>query len=218
MLSRQRASTAEVEQVLDNLLSNADQAMVNAFTTGFRVAQTKLAITRVVPEAVAAVALESAQIVALAILVREQLDPATFDALYRPFATVLPGPNYQPPASVDRQIAAFLARLPNLSGPTEAEAAAVARVLSEPPKPVAPSAAGAKSASSKTMNGALPPSSNETRLSCALAPAIKRLPTSVDPVNAILRTAGWSRKTWPIMPLFFPVTTLKTPAGNPAVS
>jgi len=44
---------------------------------------------------------------------------------------------------VDRQIAAFLARLPNLSGPTEAEAAAVARVLSEPPKPVAPSAAGA---------------------------------------------------------------------------
>jgi hypothetical protein len=96
-----------------------------------------------VPEAVASVALESAQIVALAILVREQLDPAAFAALYRPFATVLPGPNYQPPAPVDRQIAAFLARLPNLSGPTEAEAAAVAKVLSEPPKPVAPSAAGA---------------------------------------------------------------------------
>ncbi len=125
VLSRQRASTADVEQVLDNLLSGADQAMVNAFTTGFRVAQTKLAITKVVPEAVASVALESAP------------------ALYRPFATVLPGPNYQPPAPVDRQIAAFLARLPNLSGPTEAEAAAVAKVLSEPPKPVGPSAAGA---------------------------------------------------------------------------
>jgi len=143
MLSRQRRSTADVEDLLDKQLSNADQAMVNAFTTGFRVAQTRLAITRVVPEAVAAVALESAQVVALAILVREQLDPATFDALYRPFATVLPGPSYQPPAPVDRQIAAFLARLPNLSGPTEAEAAAVARVLGEPPKPAAPSAAGA---------------------------------------------------------------------------
>ena len=143
MLSRQRPSTAEVEDLLDKQLSNADQAMVNAFTTGFRVAQTRLAITKVVPESVAAVALESAQVVALAILVREQLDPATFDTLYRPFATVLPGPSYQPPAPVDRQIAAFLARLPNLSGPTEAEAAAVARVLSEPPKPAAPSAAGA---------------------------------------------------------------------------
>ena len=143
MLSRQRPSTAEVEDLLDKQLSNADQAMVNAFTTGFRVAQTRLAIMKVVPEAVAAVALESAQVVALAILVREQLDPATFDVLYRPFATVLPGPNYQPPATVDRQIAAFLARLPKLSGPTEAEAATVARVLSEPPKPSAPSAAGA---------------------------------------------------------------------------
>jgi hypothetical protein len=44
---------------------------------------------------------------------------------------------------VDRQIAAFLARLPTLSGPNEAEAAAVARVLSEPPKPVGPAAPGA---------------------------------------------------------------------------
>jgi len=144
VLSRQRASTAEVEQVLDNLLSNADQSMVNAFTAGFRVAQTKLAITKVVPEEVAAVALESAQIVALGILVREQLDPVHFAALYRPFATVLPGPGYAPPAPVDRQIAAFLARLPTLSGPNEAEAATVARVLSDPPK-AAPAPAGAAS-------------------------------------------------------------------------
>ena len=117
--------------------------MVNAFTGGFRVAQTKLAISKVVSEEVAAVALESAQIVALAILVREHLDPAAFAALYRPYATVLPGPGYQPPAPVDRQIAAFLARLPTLSGPTEAEAAAVAKVLSEPPRPAAPSVPGA---------------------------------------------------------------------------
>jgi hypothetical protein len=116
--------------------------MVNAFTGGFRVSQTKLAISKVVPEDVAAAALESAQIVALAILVREQLDAVAFATLYRPFATVLPGPGYQPPPPVDRQIAAFLARLPTLSGPNETEAAAVAKVLSEPPKPVAPSAPG----------------------------------------------------------------------------
>jgi hypothetical protein len=143
VLSRQRRSTADVEQVLDGLLSNADQSMVNAFTGGFRVAQTKLAISKVVPEDVAAAALESAQIVALAILVREQLDPAAFATLYRPFATVLPGPGYQPPPPVDRQIAAFLARLPTLSGPNEAEAAAVAKVLSEPPKSPAPPVPGA---------------------------------------------------------------------------
>src|SRR5260370_26131755 len=134
-LHRQRRSTADVEQVLDGLLSNADQSMVNAFTGGFRVAQTKPALSKVVPEEVAAAALESAQIVALAILVREQLDPAVFATIYRPFATVLPGPGYQAPAPVDRQIAAFLARLPTLSGPTQAHAAAVAKVLREPPKP-----------------------------------------------------------------------------------
>src|SRR2546422_5243207 len=66
------------------------------------------------------------------------------------------------------------------------------------------------------MKGAFPPSSNETRLSCALAPAMSRLPTSVDPVKAIFRTAGWSRNTWPITLLLLPVTTLNTPAGSPA--
>jgi hypothetical protein len=133
-LSRHRPSTADVEDILDGLLSNADQGMVNAFTGGFRVAQTKLAINKVVSEDVTSAALESAQVVALAILVREQLDPAVFSVLYRPFATVLPGPGYQAPPPVDRQIAAFLARLPTLSGPTEAEAASVAKVLSEPLK------------------------------------------------------------------------------------
>lgn len=127
-----------MEQVLDPLLSGADQSMVNAFTGGFRVAQIQQAISRVLPEpAAAAAALESAQIVALAILVREQLYPMQFASIYRPYATVLPGPDSVPPTSVDRQIAAFLQRLPALSGEAEAEAAAVAKVLGEPPKSAA---------------------------------------------------------------------------------
>ena len=121
--------------MLDPLLSGADQAMVNAFTGGFRVTQITQAITKAMPEpSAAAAALESAQVVALAILVREQLYPIQFDSIYRPFATVLPGPAYQPPPPVDRQIAAFLQRLPALSGEAEAEVAAVAKVLGEPPK------------------------------------------------------------------------------------
>jgi len=84
------------------LLARADQAMVNAFTGGFRVAQTRLAIEKALhdPNAVAA-ALESAQIFALAILVREQMDPAEFVVAYRPFATILPGPGSQAAAPVE---------------------------------------------------------------------------------------------------------------------
>ena len=144
ILSRQRPTTAAVEQVLDPLLSGADQSMVNAFTGGFRVAQIKQAISKALPEpTAAAAALESAQIVALAILVREQLYPIQFASIYRPFATVLPGPEYQLPPSVDQQIAAFIQRLPSLTGEAEAEAAAVAKALVEPPKTVpAPGAVG----------------------------------------------------------------------------
>ena len=108
--------------------------MVNAFTGGFRVTQIKQAISKALPGPAAAAALESAQVVALAILVREQLYPIQFASIYRPFATVLPGPEYQSPPAVDVQIAAFLQRLPSLSGEAEAEAAVVAKVLSEPPK------------------------------------------------------------------------------------
>ena len=116
--------------------------MVNAFTGGFRVAQTQLAINRALPDpAAAAAALESAQIVALAILVREQMEPAQFEVVYRPFATILPGPGFQPAPPVDRQIAAFLKALPTLNGPPEAEIAAVARALSELPKAVSPTGA-----------------------------------------------------------------------------
>jgi hypothetical protein len=155
-VSRQRASTATIEQVLDGLLSGADQAMVNAFTGGFRVSQVQLAINKALPDtAAAAAALESAQIVALAILVREQMEPAQFDVVYRPFATVLPGPDFQPAPPVDRQIAAFLRLLPTLTGETEAEIAAVAKVLTELPKPAAPAGAlGAVGLASATLSPA----------------------------------------------------------------
>jgi hypothetical protein len=144
MLSRQRRSTAAVESVLEGLLASADQGMVNAFTGGFRVSQTKLAIEKAMHDSDAvAAALESAQIVALAILVREQMEPAQFEAAYRPFATVLPGPGYQAPAPVDRQMAAFLRALPLLTGDTEAEVATVAKAMSEPPKAASQAVGGA---------------------------------------------------------------------------
>jgi hypothetical protein len=132
--------------------------MVNAFTGGFRVAQTQLAITKALPDpTAAAAALESAQIVALAILVREQLEPAQFDAVYRPFATILPGPGYRPAPPIDRQIAAFLRLLPTLSGEPEAEVAAVARALSDRPKATAP---GAVSSAVIGVAAGLDPSAN----------------------------------------------------------
>ena len=44
LVARRRASVGAVEELLDGLLSGADQAMVNAFTTGFRVTQVQNAI------------------------------------------------------------------------------------------------------------------------------------------------------------------------------
>ncbi len=150
-----------LEQALEGLLSSADQAMVNAFTGGFRVAQTRLAISKSLPDSNAvAAALESAQIVALAILVREQMDPAQFAAAYRPFATVLPGPGAQAAPPVDRQIAAFLRFLPGLSGGPEAEVAAVAKALSEGPKPAGGPAAAA--AGTPLVAAGLEPAANYT--------------------------------------------------------
>jgi hypothetical protein len=161
MVARQRPSNAGIEEVLDGLLSGADQAMVNAFTTGFRVAQAKSAIERSVTDpTAAAAALESAQVVALAILVREAIDPAQFDAIYRPFATVLPGPTYRAPAPIDQQIAAFIKHLPTLSGDPEKEVSAVAKTLSVPPKPQTTAAAGAMSAIAAPLG--LDPAANYT--------------------------------------------------------
>lgn len=146
-MARQRQSTLAVEEVLDGLLSGADQAMVNAFTSGFRVTQVKGAISKSLPDETAtAAALESAQVVALGILVREQLQQAQFEAVYRPFASILPGPTYRAPAPIDQQIAAFLRLLPTLKGEVEAEVSTVAKALSQSAKPAvqapAPAPAG----------------------------------------------------------------------------
>jgi len=144
MVARQRGSVGAIEEVLDGLLSGADQAMVNAFTTGFRVAQAKTAIEKSLSDSTAvAAALESAQVVALGILVRESMQPAQFDTIYRPFATVLPGPSYRPPPPIDQQIAGFLRRLPTLKGEPEGEVSVVAKALSEKkPKPAASAQTG----------------------------------------------------------------------------
>ncbi len=127
--------------------------MANAFTSGFRVAQTKLAISKhLTDEEQAAAALESAQVVALAILVREEMSQGEFAAHYRPFASVLPGPGYVPPPPIDRQIALFMEFLPNIDESAKAEIAVVAKVLSDSAKPApVPGSAGAAAAA------ALPP-------------------------------------------------------------
>ena len=110
--------------------------MANAFTGGFRVAQTKLAVSKLgLPETLAAAALESAQVVALSILVREQMSQGEFAGHYRPFATILPGPGSELPAPIDRQIQLFMEYLPTLDGEAKAEVIAVAKALTEPLKP-----------------------------------------------------------------------------------
>src|SRR5207245_2255488 len=109
----------------------------------FRVTQVQTAISKSLPEPSAtSAALESAQVVALGILVGEQMEPAQFEAVYRPFAKILPGPTYRAPAPIDQQIAVFLRRLPGLKGEVEAEVSTVAKALSQPPKPASPAGAG----------------------------------------------------------------------------
>ena len=118
------------------MLSHADQSMANAFTSGFRVAQTKLAISKHLPnEDEAAAALESAQVVALAILVREEMSQGEFAGHYRPFASILPGPGYEPPPPIDRQIALFMEFLPTIDEAAKTEIAAVAKALTDSAKP-----------------------------------------------------------------------------------
>ena len=75
-------------------------------------------------------------------------------------------------------------------------------------------AATSRSASSKTIFGDFPPSSNETRVRFFAADAAMRLPVSVAPVKATLSTCGCSTRRAPTPPS--PVTTLNTPGGNPA--
>src|SRR6201990_3047801 len=82
---------------------------------------------------------------------------------------------------------------------------------------VAPLTAISMSASSKTMNGALPPSSIEVFLTVAAHCSISNLPTSVEPVKVSLRTIGFEVSSPPISP-DGPVTQEKTPLGTPARS
>ncbi len=82
---------------------------------------------------------------------------------------------------------------------------------------IAPSTALSRSASSKTMNGAWPPSSIEVRLTVSAHCLSRILPTSVEPVNETLRTVLLVHSSVPIGPEL-PVTTLNTPAGTPARS
>ncbi len=76
-------------------------------------------------------------------------------------------------------------------------------------------AARSMSASSKTIDADLPPSSRVTRLTVPAARAITSRPTSVEPVKATLATPGCSTRRVPTVdPL--PTTTWTTPSGIPA--
>src|SRR5476649_483082 len=82
---------------------------------------------------------------------------------------------------------------------------------------IAPSTAASRSASSKTMKGALPPSSSDSFLMVGAHCCISRRPTAVDPVKLSLRTVGLLVISAPIS-FGSPVTTLNTPGGTPACS
>src|SRR5271165_6726327 len=82
---------------------------------------------------------------------------------------------------------------------------------------IAPSTAASISASSKTTNGALPPSSSPSFFTPTAACWYRILPTSVEPVKPTKRTAGCSHNTLPIADEL-PVRILNTPFGSPAFS
>src|SRR5437773_2362919 len=82
---------------------------------------------------------------------------------------------------------------------------------------IAPLTAISISASSNTMNGALPPSSSETFFTVPAHCSISSLPISVEPVKVSLRTIGFEVISPPISEEP-PVTQEKTPCGTPARS
>src|ERR1700681_2389802 len=82
---------------------------------------------------------------------------------------------------------------------------------------IAPLAACSISASSNTMNGALPPNSIEVFFTVAAHCSISNLPISVEPVKVSLRTVGFEVISPPIS-VELPVTQEKTPCGTPARS
>ena len=80
---------------------------------------------------------------------------------------------------------------------------------------IAPSTAASTSASSKTRNGALPPSSIDSRSSCSADCSTSFLPTAVDPVKVSLRSRGSRMTGSHTAPECVVVTTLSTPSGSP---
>src|SRR5215471_14155658 len=82
---------------------------------------------------------------------------------------------------------------------------------------IAPLTAISISASSNTMNGALPPSSSDNFLTVPAHCSISNLPTSVEPVKVSLRTIGFEVISPPIS-FEGPVTQENTPFGTPARS
>ena len=82
----------------------------------------------------------------------------------------------------------------------------------------APSTAASTSASAKTRNGALPPSSIEVRSTPSADCSISLRPTSVEPVNVSLRRRGSAMIGFDTALEDEDVITLSTPAGRPTSS
>ena len=82
----------------------------------------------------------------------------------------------------------------------------------------APSTASSTSASSKTRNGALPPSSIDTRRMLWADCSISLRPTSVEPVNDSLRSRASPMIGFETSLDLLEVTMLSTPGGSPAPS
>jgi hypothetical protein len=78
--------------------------------------------------------------------------------------------------------------------------------------------AASRSASSRTISGALPPSSSRTGFRCRPAVSAMMRPTRVEPVKFTRLTAGWaiSASTTLAASAGALVTTLTTPVGRPA--
>src|ERR1019366_8987646 len=80
--------------------------------------------------------------------------------------------------------------------------------------PAVPPTTPFRSASGSTIIGDLPPSSSDTRLMVSVALLLISLPTSVEPVNAILSTPGCATNAAPVVSPS-PVRMFTTPGGKP---
>ncbi|KAH3678653.1 hypothetical protein OGATHE_000203 [Ogataea polymorpha] len=83
---------------------------------------------------------------------------------------------------------------------------------------IKPAAAFSRSASSKTTNGAFPPSSIDSRLSVLELCSISSLPTRVEPVKDTFFKSGDLQKSSPTLAVLLCATGTKftTPSGTPA--